>query len=84
MKPKSSENKAEDVETKPPIVMPREQPGFFALTETLRQEIIEALMTSSPKKLSVAEVIKIHRDLVQLRPISISNPPQEKDKEKPS
>lgn len=79
-KPKASENLAKDVETKPtpPIVMPRKQPEYYALTETLRQAIIEALLTSSPKKLSVGEVNKIHIDLIRLRPIHISETTNEK------
>lgn len=73
-KPKASENKAADVETKPPVM-------FFALPGNLRIIAIEALQTSSPKQLSVSEVNKICNDLNRLRPITIAEPPK-KPKEK--
>lgn len=83
-KPKASENKAADIETKPPIVMPRKQPEFYALPGDLRLAIVDALLTSSPKILSVGEINKLLTSLSRLRPISINNQPKEKtDKEEP-
>lgn len=71
-KPKASENKAKDVETR--------QELLFAIPESLRRATIRALQTSSPKQLSVREVNNLCNDLSRLRPISIQpeTPPKEK------
>jgi hypothetical protein len=75
-KPKASENLAKDVETKP-----QKPQSFYALTDSLRAIVVNALQTSSPKMLSVGEINNICNALERLRPISIG-PPKETTNDK--
>lgn len=76
-KPKVRRNLGKDIETKPvPPIMPRQQPKFYALPGNLRVEVIDALLTSSPKHLCVGDINRICSDFERLLPISINNAPQ--------
>jgi len=75
-KVKASLNKAKDVETKQssqpappaiPVVPPRTK--SYVLPGQLRQMAVQALLTGSPKQLSVGEVNQICNALNQLREV---------------
>jgi hypothetical protein len=63
-KPKASKNKAKDV-VQP--ILPK--PKSYVLPEQLRQVVIQALLTGTPKTLSVGEVNQICNALGQLREV---------------
>ena len=75
---KANENKAKDVETKPIPPTPSTKPIFYALSKSLRQLLIQALLTSSPKQLNVMEINQLCSDLERLRPIIINEAPNSK------
>jgi len=62
-KKNKTENLAKNVETELP------QQKFYRLPDQLRQTIVQALLTSSPKTLSVSEVNQICNTLNRLREI---------------
>lgn len=64
--PKAGKNLAKDVEIKP--IIPRQQKSYV-LPEQLRQMTMQALLTSSPKQLSVGEVNQLCNTLSQLREV---------------
>lgn len=64
-KPKASQNKAKDV------VQPK--PKSYILPENLRQMVIQALLTSTPKTLSVGEVNQICNALNQLKEVKVKD-----------
>ena len=66
---KSKKNLANDVETKPPIPMLPPRQRLLALPEQLRQMTVQALLTGSPKQLSVGEVNQICNALNTLPPV---------------
>lgn len=65
MKPKAKKNQAKDVEIKP---VPPSQKSYV-LPDFLRQAVVQALLTSSPKQLSVGEVNQLCTTLNQLKEI---------------
>ena len=68
--PEAKKNLAKDVERKPapPIAVPPRQKSYV-LPEQLRQVIAQALLSSSPKRLSVSDVNQILNDLDRLREV---------------
>ncbi len=70
----ATKNKAKDTETKPPvtkppIVEPPAKPLVYELPEPLRQALLNYLMRSTPKVLSVEQVINLGMELQQLRKV---------------
>lgn len=63
-KPKASENKAKNVVQPTP---PKPPKISYTLPEQLRQVVIQALLTGTPKTLSVGEVNQICNALNRLR-----------------
>lgn len=77
MKPKSSENLAKDVETRQPMPQPE---LLFAIPKSLQQAIVQALLTSSPRQLSVSDINKMCNALERLRPITLNRIPEPEKK----
>lgn len=66
-KPKARRNLAKDVVKQPPIPPPK--PKSYILPDQLRQVVVQALLTGTPKTLSVGEVNQICNALDQLREV---------------
>ncbi len=64
MKPKSKQNKAKDVETKP---VPK--PKVYAIPDSLLQTVARAILNSVPKQFSVSEINQIINQLNGLKEI---------------
>ena len=65
-KPKASRNNAKDVVQPTPPIPPKIS---YTLPEQLRQVVIQVLLTSTPKTLSVGEVNQICNALNQLKEV---------------
>lgn len=64
-KPKANQNKAKVVEKKSPLPKPK----IFALPGQLRQIVIQALLNSSPKQLTVGEINQLCNTLSLLKEV---------------